>query len=212
MTKLLSASAVVVMLMAAAEPEVTFLSPTECQAEHGVYRWDVKTDHEVPPETIPSANKVKPSDIAGWPVPAGKIITHTPRSGREKEWFEVTGKVALVKAEADGDLHVQLVDADGSSQVNVVVEIPVKQHPGDDPWSDLRTTVFGWTSATFPFKTTSGEKLTLTKHPVIRVQGKAFFDATHKGTAPNRRKDEPNMEVTVWEIHPVMTLEVVADH
>jgi hypothetical protein len=209
MTNLASAWAVAAMLMTAAETEVTFLSPTECSGEHGVYRWGIKTDHEVPPDAIPAANKLKPSDIAAWPEPTGKITTHTPRSGREKDWFEVTGKVSLVRAEADGDLHIQLVNADGSSQVNVVVEIPVKQFPGEDPWSELRTTAFGWTTARFPFKTTSGEKLTLMKHPVIRVQGKAFFDATHKGTTPNRRKDEPDMEVTVWEIHPVMTLEVL---
>jgi hypothetical protein len=201
MTNVASIWAVVAMLMTAAETEVTFLSPTECSGEHGVYRWGVKTDHEAPPDAIPAANKLKPSDIAAWPEPTGKITTHTPRSGREKDWFEIT--------EPDGDLHIQLVDADGSSPLNVVVEIPVKQFPGEDPWSELRTTAFSWSNAQFPFKTTSGEKLTLTKHPAIRVQGKAFFDATHKGTMPNRRKDEPGMEVTVWEIHPVMSLEVL---
>jgi hypothetical protein len=212
MAKLLSICAIAVLAIAAApEPPVTFLSPTQCDGEHAVYRWAVKTDHEAPPDAIAESNKVKPSDIGGWPEPRGKIGTLTPRSGREKEWFQLTGKVTLLKAEPDGDLHIQLVDVDGSSQVNVVVEIPVKQAPGESPWSDLRTTVFGWTNRTFPFTTTSGEKLNLMKTPVIRVEGKAFFDGQHRSSTPNRRGDEPNKEVTVWEIHPVMILDVIAD-
>jgi hypothetical protein len=209
---------VIVAIMAvapAADSEVVFISATDCQGAHGVYRWDFKTDHEVPPETIPAANKVKPSDIGNWPPPRGQITKQTPRSGREKEWYEVTGKVTLVKAEEDGDLHIQLQDADGPSNVNVVVEVPVRQTSGESPWDTIRTDVFGWTDQTFPFQITSSKKLTLTKHPVIRVEGKAFFDATHagkgSGAVPNRRKDVPGEEVTVWEIHPVMVLTVVSN-
>jgi hypothetical protein len=204
----------VLELRGAADADVVFVSATACQGAHGVYRWDVKTDHEVPPDTIPAANKVKPSDIGKWPPPRGVITKQTPRSGREKEWFEVTGKVTLVKAEEDGDLHIQLVDADGDSKVNVVVEVPVRQHAEESPWDSIRETVFGWTKTKFPFKTRSSKKLVLKKNPVIRVEGKAFFDATHadKGATavPNRRKDVPaGEEVTVWEIHPVMVLTVV---
>jgi hypothetical protein len=204
--------AVVLATAAADEAEVEFTSATECRGAHGVYRWEVKTDQEAPPETIAPDHKVKPSDIGKWPVPRGVITTHTPRSGREKEWFEVTGRVALVKAEADGDLHIQLVDADAGSKVNVVVEVPVRQHPGDSPWSDIRQKVFGWTKTSFPFSTKSDKRLDLTKNPVIRVEGKAFYDATHAGHGgpPNRRTDAgEGEEVTVWEIHPVMVLEVI---
>jgi hypothetical protein len=141
----------------------------------------------VPPDTIPAANKVKPSDIGKWPAPRGVITRTTPRSGREKEWFEVTGKVTLVKAEDDGDLHIQLVDADGSSNVNVVVEVPVKQLVGVSPWDDIRKTVFGWTKTKFPFTIRGSKKLTLSKTPVIRVEGKAFFDAIHPGKGPRER-------------------------
>jgi hypothetical protein len=204
----------VLALQGAADTEVVFVSATECQGAHGVYRWDVKTDHEVPPDTIPAANKVKPSDIGKWPPPRGVITKQTPRSGREKEWFEVIGKVTLVKAEEDGDLHIQLVDADGDSKVNVVVEVPVRQQVGESPWDSIREEVFSWTKTKFPFRTKSSEKLILKKNPVIRVEGKAFFDATHAGkgpgAVPNRRKDVPaGEEVTVWEIHPVMVLTVV---
>ena len=36
--------------------------------------------------------------------------------------------------------------------------------------------------------------------------GRAFYDAEHAGKTPNRRE---NGKLTVWEIHPVMKLEVV---
>jgi hypothetical protein len=50
----------------------------------------------------------------------------------------------------------------------------------------------------------------LNQRPVITVVGKAFYDAVHeKKSTPNRRKD--NLNVTVWEIHPVMRLTVVND-
>jgi hypothetical protein len=194
----------------ASDQEVVFTSPTESDGDHGVYRWAVKTDLEVPPDVIPAANKLKPSDVGKWAEPRGHITTNTPRSGREKDWFEITGKVVLVKAEQDGDLHIQLVDADGGSMVNLVVEVPVRQHTGVSPWSDIRTEVFGWTNTTFPLRFTSDRKLDLVKKPVIRVEGKAFFDAQHRdATRPNRRKETGDTEVAVWEIHPVMRLEPV---
>jgi hypothetical protein len=60
-----------------------------------------------------------------------------------------------------------------------------------------------------PLKVKTDKRLDLVKKPVIRVEGKAFFDAAHQGDVPNRRKGTPGEEVTVWEIHPVMTLEEV---
>jgi hypothetical protein len=199
----------------ATQTDVVFVSAIECQGEHAVYRWDVKTDQEAPPDIIAETNRVKPSDIGNWPAQRGVITKHTPRSGKEKEWFELTGKVTLVKAEEDGDLHIQLVDADGSSNVNVVVEVPVRQQLGESPWDAIRQEVFGWTKTKFPFTIKSSKKLDLTKNPVIRVEGKAFFDAVHAGKGPdgkatNRRTDAgAGEEVTVWEIHPVMVLTVV---
>jgi hypothetical protein len=213
-------AAVLMAALAASSPtqtDVVFVSAIECQGEHAVYRWDVKTDQEAPPDTIALTNRIKPSDIGNWPAQRGVITKHTPRSGKEKEWFELTGKVTLVKAEEDGDLHIQLVDADGSSKVNVVVEVPVRQQLGESPWDAIRQEVFGWTKATFPFTVKGGKRLDLTKNPVIRVEGKAFFDAIHAGKGPdgkatNRRTDAAaGEEVAVWEIHPVMMLSVVGE-
>jgi hypothetical protein len=191
-------------------PTVTFVSPIETKGAHGKWRWKIKTDSDRPPTSIPADHRVTPADIAGWESPEAKVSTRTPRVGREKEWYQLTGKVLLVKAEEDGDLHIQLGDPEGRGRMQVVVEVPVDNEKPDSAWSQIRTTIFGWSSQKFPFTTKTGHKLRLNERPVIRVVGKAFYDAAHeKKATPNRRRDNPN--ITVWEIHPVMRLTVVSD-
>src|SRR5690348_13328708 len=80
-------------------PTVTYESPVECKGDHGKWRWKVKTEKDRPPATIPADHRVTPAAIAAWEPPEAKITTRTPRVGREKEWYELTGKVMLVKAE-----------------------------------------------------------------------------------------------------------------
>jgi hypothetical protein len=122
----------------------------------------------------------------------------------------LTGKVVLVKPEEDGDLHLQLGDPEGQGRLQVVTEVPVDHGKPDSAWSNIRKTVFGWSSQRFPFETKTGHKLRLDQRPVVRVVGKAFYDAVHRTKAtPNRRRDNPL--ITVWEIHPVMRLEVVEE-
>jgi hypothetical protein len=104
--------------------------------------------------------------------------------------------VILVKAEAGGDLHVQLGDPTGKSKVEVVVEVPVDNEAANSAWSKIRKEVFGWSKQKFPFTTKIGKKLKLRQKPVIRVVGKAFCDAKHqKVSTPNRRRDKPNVTV-----------------
>ena len=73
---------------------------------------------------------------------------------------------------------------------------------------EIRTTVFSWTPTRFPFHTGTAKKLTFGQSPIITVIGKAFWDVGH---APkdqgNRRKYMP--DYAVWEIQPVMALQVV---
>jgi hypothetical protein len=189
-------------------PTVTFLSPVECKKNHGEWRWDVKTDRDQPPATVPKDHRVTVADVAAWDPPEKRVGKRTPRLGREKEWFQLTGRVVLVKAEQDGDLHVQLGDPKEESEFEVVVEVPLDNRVEKSPWSNIRKKVFSWSSQKFPFTTKTGKKLKLTKNPVIRVTGKAFWDAVHqKKATPNRRRGR--RAVTVWEIHPVMRLEVL---
>lgn len=190
----------------------TFKDECHCVGCHGEYRWDAKIDEEEPPSSVPT--KLTPSQIGQWPGPGGIFDKTTGRRGLEKRWHEVTGRVSLVKLEVDGDLHIQLVDENAQDgDVNVVVEVPF-----GDPWCDIRREVFGWTGQTFPFKTAE-RKFSLEKRPLIKVTGKAFYDAIHGGgdTSKNRRPVPTNAaattkNVTIWEIHPVMKLEVLKNN
>jgi hypothetical protein len=191
------------------QPLVTFESPTECQNAHGVWRWAAKTDLTPPPGSLAAGYHVRPSDIAAWEAPDHEIRGRSPRTGRELQWYALTGRVVQVNAEEDGDLHVELVDVDNPHSVHVVVEVPLDRHGGQTPWNPIRQTVFGWSDQTFPFEMRTGHKLHLHEHPVIQVVGQAFYDGEHTGPQPNRRRQTEH--VAVWEIHPVMALMVRPD-
>jgi hypothetical protein len=187
---------------AAAHPPVTFESPCECRDNHGEHRWAVKNDPSTPPTDASAIQSVTPSDIFSWTGPDVHLTQESERTGREQNWFALTGRVVAVKLEADGDLHIALSDATGDKPGTVVCEVPVKPQ-----WCDIRETVFGWTHTSFPFQTRSTKKLKVANPPIITVIGKAFWDTVH---APkdqsNRRKYMPGY--AAWEIHPVMKLTV----
>jgi hypothetical protein len=190
-------------------PLITVENACNVTGAHFDYRWDVKTEKDTAP---PFVTPVKPSDIAAWPGPGGNFDKNTKRTGREKKWYELTGRVKLVRIEPDGDLHIQLADekADASG-VNVVVRIPY-----GEPWCGIRKEVFSWTKRKLPFKT-RGVKLALTRNPIITVTGRAFYDAVYGvggDTTLNERKRTKSKghlipSITIWEIHPVMNLRVL---
>jgi len=198
----IAAIAFVCSTVAAAQQEVTCESPCECSSAHGKGRWAVKNDPSTLPTDVSPIQAVTPSDIFGWPGRDVHVTQHSERTGREQNWFSLTGRVVAVKVEADGDLHIALSDATGDKQGIVVVKIPLGPQ-----WCDIRTTVFSWSPTRFPFQTRSTKRLKVIKPPIITVIGKAFWDTGH---APkdqsNRRKNLP--QYAAWEIHPVMKLNV----
>jgi hypothetical protein len=52
------------------------------------------------------------------------------------------------------------------------------------------------------------KKLTLNQTPVITVTGKAFYDIGHAPADHSNRRSTPK-GYAVWEIHPVMKMEVM---
>ena len=187
---------------APAAPSVAFVSPCDCRDAHGKGRSPVKNDASLPPADA-GAIQVTPSDIYGWPGPDVRLTGRSERTGIEKKWFAVTGRVVAVKAETDGDLHIELQDAIGDKPGIVIVEVPAQTQ-----WCSIRNTVFGWASTRFPFHTSSAKKLTLNQTPLITVTGRAFFDVGHslRDQRSNRRSHLPGY--AAWEIHPVMKLTV----
>jgi hypothetical protein len=137
-----------------------------------------------------------------WPGPDAALTMQSERTGIENKWYALTGRVVELKVEEDGDLHIALHDVTGDKPGVVVCEVPAKPQ-----WCEIRTTVFSWTPTRFPFHTGTAKKLTFGQSPIITVIGKAFWDVGH---APkdqsNRRKYMP--DYAVWEIHPVMKLDV----
>ena len=61
--------------------------------------------------------------------------------------------------------------------------------------------------AKVPFTVKSVHDLTIAE-PVVTVTGKAFYDIAHAPADHSNRRTSPK-DYAVWEIHPVMKLEVV---
>src|SRR5947207_15554352 len=147
---------------AATSLPVTFESPCECRDNHGEHRWAVKNDPSTPPVDASAIQAVTPSDMFSWPGPDVQLTWQSERTGRENNWYSLTGRVVVVKVEADGDLHIAFQDPTGDKAGIVVCEIPAKQQ-----WCSIRETVFSWTTTRFPFHTCSGRKLKLIEAPII---------------------------------------------
>src|SRR5437773_7467009 len=93
----------------------------------------------------------KTAKINAWEglPPNAELTATTERMPSEQNWYALTGRIVDVKVEADGDIHIALVDATGNNIGTVSAEIPV-----GPKWCEIRQTVFGWTPQKFPFGVT----------------------------------------------------------
>jgi hypothetical protein len=206
MTRATFTIAVVFLCIAAAAPEVIFVSPCDCQGFHGKNRWVTKTDLSPIPTDKSVIQSVTPSQIYAWegPGPTVDLTGFTEeRMPSEQKWYALTGRVVGLKVEADGDIHIALEDATGTAIGTVSAEIPV-----GPKWCEIRQTVFSWTRQRFPFSLKTSKKLTLRESHVITAVGKAFYDVAHAPADHSNRRSKPE-GYAVWEIHPVMELRVV---
>jgi hypothetical protein len=81
------------------------------------------------------------------------------------------------------------------------------QIPVGPKWCEIRQTVFGWTTQSFPFNLKTSKKLKLREPHVITATGKAFYDIAHAPADHSNRRAKPE-GYAVWEIHPMMALHV----
>jgi hypothetical protein len=187
-------------------PEVTFVSPCECVGFHGKNRWVAKTDLTPVPSDKSAIQSVTPSQIYAWEGlgPDVDLTQYTEaRMPSEQRWYALTGRVVDAKVEADGDIHIALVDANGNDVGTVSAEIPV-----GPKWCEIRQTVFGWTTQKFPFGVKTAHTLKFREPHIITVTGKAFYDIGHAPADHSNRRSTPK-GYAVWEIHPVMQMEVI---
>jgi hypothetical protein len=128
MTRATFTIAVVFLCIAAAAPEVIFVSPCECQGFHGKNWWITKTDLSPVPLDKSAIQSVTPSQIYGREG-LGRDVDLTryteERMPSEQKWYALTGRVVDAKVEADGDIHIALQDATGNTVGTVSAEIPV---------------------------------------------------------------------------------------
>jgi hypothetical protein len=186
-------------------PEVIFISPCECHGFHGKNRWIAKTDLTPVPLDKSAIQSVTPSQIYAWEgIGADVDLTHQveARMPSEEKWYALSGRIVEAKVEADGDIHLALVDATGTNIGTVSPEIPV-----GPKWCDVRQTVFGWTTQKFPFGVKTAHALKIPEPHVITVTGKAFYDIGQAPDHSNRRSTPKGY--AVWEIRPVMKMDVV---
>jgi hypothetical protein len=206
MTRATFTIVVVLLCIAAAAPEVIFVSPCECQGFHGKTRWVTKTDQAPVPSDKSAIQPITPSQIYAWegPGPDVELTRYTEERMRsEQKWYALTGRVVDAKVEADGDIHIVLQDANGDSVGTVSAEIPV-----GPKWCEIRQSVFSWTTQKFPFNVKTAHTLKIREPHVITVTGKAFYDIGHAPADHSNRRSTPK-GYAVWEIHPVMRMEVM---
>jgi hypothetical protein len=76
------------------------------------------------------------------------------------------------------------------------------------PKTPKSTPRFGWTTQKFPFDVKTAHTLKFREPYVITVTGKAFYDIGHAPADHSNRRSTPK-GYAVWEIHPVMKMEVM---
>ena len=201
-TIFLNALLVISASSATTKRTVRLASPCKITGQHGVDRWPAKTDSEHVPADKSKIKSVTPSQIFAWPGVgvSAHLTKQSSRIASEQRWLALTGRVVGMKLEADGDIHIELVDANDNKPGIVGAEIP----PGQ-VWCEFRKLALSWTTQKFPFSFGSSKSLTVTGNHVVTVTGKAFYDVDH---APKDRSNERGKPFkpgyAVWEVHPVM--------
>lgn len=157
----------------------------------GEERWAAKTDPQPAPVNTAALPRLTPADICAWPAPAEKVPDG--RMPAEQQWYALICRIVAMKLEDDGDLHIEVENADGRPG-RVVIELPCGA-----TWCEMRKHVVEWTKANIVLK--RGRLSTVSPHNIIAV-GKAFYDIDHAKRGTNERHG--NTPTAVWEIHPVM--------
>jgi hypothetical protein len=79
---------------------------------------------------------VTPSEMFNWPGPDRPLNWPSERTGRENNWYSLTGRVVAVKVEPDGDVHLALKMRPATLGI-VVCEMPARPQ-----WCEIRRAVF----------------------------------------------------------------------
>src|SRR5205807_1695890 len=163
-TALLNALLVISASGATTKQTVRVTSPCKITGQHGIDRWPAKIDAERVPTDKSKVTSVTPSQMFAWPGVgiSAHLTKKSPRIASEQRWLALTGRVAGMKVEADGDIHIELVDANDNKPGIVGAEIP----PGPI-WCEFRELALSWTTQKFPLTFSGSKTLTVTGNHVI---------------------------------------------
>ena len=146
-------------------PDVTFVSPCECIAFHGIYRWVAKTDLTPVPRDQSAIQAITPSQIYAWEGLAPDV-----------DMTEYT--------------EARLPNGMGLRTASLTRK-----------WK--QTAIF-----TLRFKTPTARTAELSVPKFHLAQSGVSFDIAHAPADHSNRRHSPK-DYAMWEIHPVMKLEVV---
>src|SRR5438094_1666609 len=107
---------------------VDFLDACTTHGDGGSWRWDAKTDTEVPGPNTP-IRTMTVDQIIAWSPLSGNW--HTPemadaprRQGRESRFYRVRGFAQRIGLDEDGDVHIEMAVSDDAQLSRIIVELP----------------------------------------------------------------------------------------
>ena len=173
-----------------------------CTTTDNHERWQLKQRPK--PQSLSTAKVISLDTILGWAIPAG----HTDHDEgaippREPKLYRVSGFVRLIKQDpVDCDFHLELADSGDPQAKRVIVEIPATQKALQQKAAGM----FNLSGSAHKHSYNGPNARAVT------VTGYAFIDLSHQcRTLPTAGCNHGTARVqTIWEIHPVFTLEWVA--
>src|SRR5215470_1834913 len=155
------------------------------------------------PSIVGNSQQVNIADMLGWPAPANISDTNVRKStapidDREKNVYSIEGDVWIAKqAPDDCDIHMEITSPGGSvTDKRIIAEVP-----SDGYFDSIRQQLL---------PKLGGSTGHLKSSFKVKLTGLGFFDASHWTSKNPVGNHHGSAAVgTLWEIHPVLKLELV---
>ena len=163
----------------------------------GEQRWQVKTLQDetasqinFTPKTITMADILDKEKTATW-----SLAKDDERQEDEFQVYKVTGKIPFVNVEADGDIHIELVDKN-NSKLHLVAEIPnpdceiTKESNYKEKFRKARNQFIN-----------KYQDKTVWSEGTFEITGVLFHDKSNHGTGGNANGVEIHPVISIKKIH-----------
>ena len=159
------------------------------------------------PSSINSSSNTSVNDMIGWTVPENPKIKGSQKDAKEKSLYSVSGYLQNIKIGPDDcDLEIELSANKDKSSDRIIAEIPNTKE-----YCILREKLLKDLKDKYSFNLNKGSN-TLNNAPEIKLTGYSFWDSqfySDKAAAREKGKGHGSKYVkSLWEIHPVVNIEV----